>query len=81
MAVSGGAGHRHGSDSELLCLWCRLATAALIGPLTWEVPCATGAALKIKKKKEKKRNTLISLTYVKWKPRDRERVLYFLISS
>ena len=36
-----------------LWLWCRPATAAPIGPLVWELPCASGAALK--RKKEKKR--------------------------
>ena len=37
-------------DPELLWLWCRLAAAALIGPLVWEPPCALAAALKKKKK-------------------------------
>ena len=41
-----GVGHRHGSDPELLWLWCRPATAALIQPLAWEPPYAMGAALK-----------------------------------
>ena len=31
----------------MLWLWCRP-----IGPLAWELPCAAGAALKEKKKKE-----------------------------
>ena len=35
-------------DPALLWLWCRLAAAALIGPLAWELPYAEGAALKIK---------------------------------
>ena len=34
-------------------LWCRLAAAALIGPLAWELPYAAGAALKGQKKREK----------------------------
>ena len=34
----------------LLWLWCRLPAAALIRPLAWELPYATGAALKEKKK-------------------------------
>ena len=38
----------------LLWLWHRLAAAALIQPLAWELPYATGVALK--RKKEKKRN-------------------------
>ena len=38
----------------MLCLWCRLAAAALIGPLAWELPYAKGAALKKGEKKKKK---------------------------
>ena len=33
-------------DPALLWLWCRLAAVAPIGPLAWEPPYATGAALK-----------------------------------
>ena len=40
-------------DPVLLWLWCRLAAAALILPLAWELPYAAGAALKRKKKKRK----------------------------
>ena len=32
-----------------------LAAVALIGPLAWELPYATGAAVKAKKKKEKEK--------------------------
>ena len=39
----------------LLWLWCRLAVTALIIPLVWEPPYATGMALKRPKKKKKKR--------------------------
>ena len=39
----------------MLWLWHRLAAAAPIRPLAWELPYAVGAALK-KKKKENKRN-------------------------
>ena len=35
----------------LLWLWCRLAAVAPIQPLAWELPYATGLALKGKKKK------------------------------
>ena len=35
-------------DPALLWLWCRLAAAAQIQPLAWELPYATGAALKKK---------------------------------
>ena len=33
----------------LLWLWCRSASVALIGPLVWECPYASGAALKNQK--------------------------------
>ena len=51
VAMSCGEGHRHSSDLVLLWLWPRLAAVALIGPLDWELPYATGAALKSKNKK------------------------------
>ena len=38
--MSCGVGHRRGSDLALLWLWCRLAAAALIQSLAWELPCA-----------------------------------------
>ena len=38
----------------LLWLWCRLAAAALIRPLAWELPYAMSGALKRQKKKIKK---------------------------
>ena len=38
-------------EFALLWLWCRLAAAALIHPLAWEIPYAVGAALKRQKKK------------------------------
>ena len=58
--MSRGVGHRRGPDLALLWLWCRPAAIALTGPLAWEPPYATGAAVekakrqKKKKKKEKK---------------------------
>ena len=42
-------------DPVLCELWCRLAAAALIRPLAWELPNATGTSLKSKKKKKKKK--------------------------
>ena len=39
-------------DPALLWLWCRPAATALIGPLAWEPPYATGAALEKDKKKK-----------------------------
>ena len=64
--MSCGVGHRHSSDPELLWLWCRLVATALIGPLAWEPPYATGAALerqkaqKQKQKKIKKKKLILS---------------------
>ena len=39
-------GYRCGSDPTLLWLWRRLAAAALIRPLAWELPYTLAAALK-----------------------------------
>ena len=55
--MSCGGGCRLSSDPELLQRWSRPAAVAPIGPLDWEPPCATGAALK-KKRKQKKKNVL-----------------------
>ena len=46
---SSGIGHRCSSHLVLLCLWHRLAAAADIWPLAWELPRAVGAALKTSK--------------------------------
>ena len=43
IAMSCGVGQRCSLDPTLPWLWCR--------PLTWELPYATGVALKIQKKK------------------------------
>ena len=42
IAESCGVGQRCGSDLALLWLWCRLAAAAPIKPLAWELPYAVG---------------------------------------
>ena len=46
LALLSGVGHRRGLDLALLWLWGRLAAAALIQPLAWELQYATGATLK-----------------------------------
>ena len=51
--MSCGVGCRLGLDPTLLWLWRRLAATALIGPLAWEPPCATGAAQEMAKTKTK----------------------------
>ena len=51
--MSCGIGRRHGSDPQLLWLWCRLAAIALDWTPAWEHPYAAGAALKRKKIKNK----------------------------
>ena len=45
-------------DPTLLWLWCRLAAAAPIRLLAWELPYAWGVALKVKKNKNKKKKIL-----------------------
>ena len=50
-----GVALRQDSGLVLLWLWWRLAAAALIVPLAWELPYSAGLALKSKKKKNKKK--------------------------
>ena len=47
-----GVGSRRGLDPELLWLWYRPAATALIQPLAWEHPYATGVALKKQRNKK-----------------------------
>ena len=63
VAVSCGVGCRHGSDPELLWLWCRLAAAAPIRPLAWEPPYAAEAAQRNSKKTKNKTNKQKSHVY------------------
>ena len=44
--MNGGVGRRCALDPVLLWLWRRPAAAALIQPLAWELPYASGVALK-----------------------------------
>ena len=53
--MSCGVGHRQGSDSTSLWLWCILAATAPIPSLAWEPPYAAGAALEKAKKLKPKR--------------------------
>ena len=53
--MSCGIGHRCGSDLVWLWLWCRPTAAAPIRPLAWELPYATGVALKRQKRQINKR--------------------------
>ena len=50
-------------DLALLWLWCRAADAALIQPLAWEHPYASGVALKGKIKKKKERDFKCSFMF------------------
>ena len=62
--MSSGVGCRRGRDPAFLRLWCRPATAALIQPLVWELPYATGAALGRKEgRKERKKEECLSLLW------------------
>ena len=51
--MSCGVGHRPSSDLALLWLWCRLAVAAPIQLLAWELPYSTGYSPKQEKRKKK----------------------------
>ena len=55
--MSCGIGRRHSSDPKLLWLWCRLAAAAPIQPIAWELQIAMGAPLHPKKRKSKNRSS------------------------
>ena len=50
VAASCSIGHKYGSDLALLSLWYKLAAAAHIQPLAWEISYAADVALKRKKK-------------------------------
>ena len=52
--LSCGVGCRRGSDPVLLWLWRRPVATALIRPLAWEPPYATGAALEKAKRQTNK---------------------------
>ena len=65
--MSCGVGRRRGSDPMLLWLWCRPEATAPLGPLAWESPYATSAALKKRKKErapQKGSQLVVSLTAV-----------------
>ena len=54
--MSCGVGYRSSLDPALLWLWHRPEATALIQPIAWEAPYATGAALeKAKRQKDKKK--------------------------
>ena len=62
-----GIGRRRDSDLMLLWLWCRSVATAPIRPLAWELLCATGVALKSKKKKrwyKRKMNFFVVVVHV-----------------
>ena len=57
VAMSCGVVRRCSSDLVLLWLWHRPAATALIRPLAWEPPYATGAALRSKKQNKNNNNS------------------------
>ena len=61
--MSCGVARRRGSDLALLWLRRRQAATAPIRPLAWELPYATGAALKRPKKKKKNFTMEIQFDY------------------
>ena len=64
--MSCGVGCRCSLDPVLLWLWCRLAAAAPIRPLAWELPYVMGVALKNKKILKRRRNPLGGLIVAQW---------------
>ena len=54
-----GVGGRLTSDPELLWLWCRQTAVAPLQPPAWDPPYAAGAALKSKKTKQNKKQTIL----------------------
>ena len=59
--MSCGVSHRRGLDPMLLWLWCSMAAVAMIRPLAWELPYASGVALK-NKKQNKQTKTYLTLS-------------------
>ena len=59
--MSCGVGCKHGLDLTLLWLWHSPVATALIRPLAWEPPCATGAALE---KAKRHTHTHIKVTLI-----------------
>ena len=55
--MSCGVGRRRSSDPTLLWLWRRPVATAPIGPLAWELPHASGAALEKAKRQTKQNKT------------------------
>ena len=62
--MSCGVGCRRGSDPALLWLWRRLAATALIRPLAWEPPYASGAAQEMAKKKKKMKSQITCVSTI-----------------
>ena len=62
IALSCGVGCRCSSDPALLWFWRRPAATALIGPLAWEPPYATGAALEKAKRQDKTKQKPLLMT-------------------
>jgi len=56
--MSCGVGCRCGLDPTLLWHWRRPVATALIGPLAWEPPCATGVAQEMAKRQIKKERNI-----------------------
>ena len=66
VAVSYGVSRRCGSDPDLPWLWCRLAAAALIPSLAWELTYASFSPKKQKKKEKRKKSCWGVPVVVQW---------------
>ena len=71
--MSCGVGCRHGSDPELLWLWCRPVATAPIRSLAWEPPCAAEAALEKAKRQKKKKKYIAIETIQNETQREKEK--------
>ena len=61
--MSCGVGRRRSLDPALLRLRCRPAAVALIEPLAWEPPYASGVALKRQKDKQQQQQKALRSTF------------------
>ena len=67
VAMSYNVGHRRGSYLALQWLWRRPADAAAVQPLAWEIPFASGLALKRKEKERKGKKKIDQMrSYFLW---------------
>ena len=65
--MSCGIGRRHDSDLVLLWFWHMSAATAPIRPLAWELPNASGVALKKAKEKKMVIGSMVAVSWGRWR--------------